>query len=110
MNRFFSPRFLVAAALATAALGAATVADARSNVVISVGFQGAPAYFEPAPVYVQPRSVYVSPPVFVSPREVFEREGRGGYESRFEREREWRRAEWLRHQRQEWYRDHDRDD
>ena len=110
MNRFFSARFLVAATLATAALGAATVAEARPNVILSVGFESGPGYYQPAPVYVQPRSfyvepapVYVRPPVFVSPREVFERPGWGGYESRFEREREWRRAEWRRHQ---WQQEH----
>ena len=118
MNRFFSPKFLVAATLATVALGAASVAEARPEVSFSIGFQNGPAWVEPAPVYFQPRPVfvepapvYVRPPVFVAPHEVFERARWGGYESRFEREREWRRAEWLRHQRQERFgdRDHDRD-
>ena len=116
MNRFFSPKVLVAATLATAALGAATVAEAHPDVYFSVGFQNGPAWVEPAPVYVQqrpvfvqPAPVYVRPPVFVEPHEVFEGARWGGYESRFEREREWRRAEWLRHERHEEFRGGDRD-
>ena len=121
MNRFFSPKFLVAASLATAALGAATVAEARPDVYFSVGFQSVPTYVEPAPVYLQPRRVfvapvpvYVRPPVFVSPHEVFEGPRFGRYEARrhWERERAWRRAEWLRHERHEEFRggDYRRDD
>lgn len=95
MNRFFiSPKFLVAAALAGAALGAATVAEAaRPEVRVSIGFQSGPRWSEPAPVYLRP-------PVYVSPREVFEGPRFGRYEVRRElkRERAWRRAEWLRHQ------------
>ena len=106
MNRFFSlsPKFLVAATLATAALGAASVAEARSNVFLSVGLQGVPAFVEPAPVYVRP-------PIFVAPRPVFERPSFGRYDARreWERERDWRRAEWLRHQRHEQFRGFDRD-
>ena len=106
MNRFFSlsPKFLVAAVVATAALGAASVAEARSNVFISVGFQGVPTFVEPAPLYVRP-------PVFVAPREVFERPSFGRYDARrnWEREREWRRAEWLRHERHEQFRGFERD-
>lgn len=133
MNRFFlSPRFLVAATLATAALGAATVAEAaRPEVFVSVDFQSGPRWVEPAggyyvqpqpvyvqprPVYVQPAPVYLRPPIFVSPREVYEGPRFGRYESRYEarrewqRERAWRRAEWLRHERHEEFRRGDRDD
>ena len=129
MNRFFkSPKFLVAATLATAALGAATVAQARPEVVVSVGFQSGPAWIEPPPVYVQPQPVYVPPPrvyvepgpvygrppVFVAPREVFERPRWGGYDARreWERQRAWRWTEWRRHEWREHFGDrgHDRDD
>lgn len=113
MNRFRpSPKFLVAATLATAALGAATVAEARPEVFLSIGLQSGPAWVEPArgyvhpqPVYVQPRRVFVEPapvylrpPVFVSPRPVF-----GRYDARVEWQRghDWRRGGW---------RDHDRHD
>ena len=55
MNRFFfSRKFLVAATLAAAALGAATVAEARPEVFLSFDLQGGPAWVEPAPVYQQP--------------------------------------------------------
>jgi len=127
MNRFFkSPKFLVAAALATAAIGAASVAEARPNVVVSVGFQSGPGYFEPAQVYVEPRPVYVQPrplyvqpapvyvraPAFVPPHHVFEGPRWGDDDWRVEREREWRRAEWRRHESREHFgdRDHGRDD
>jgi hypothetical protein len=119
MNRFFSAKFLVAATLAIGALGAATVAEARPEVYLSIGLQSGPAWVEQSPVYVQPRPVYVQaapvfmrPPVFVSPREVFERPRWGGYDARYERERAWRRAEWLRHERHDGFRggDRDRDD
>ena len=121
MNRFFfSAKFLVAATLATAALGAATVAEARPEVYLSVGLQSGPAWVGPAPMYVQarpydvgPTPVYVRPPVFVSPREVFEGPRFGRYEARreWERERAWRRAEWIRHERHEEFRGghHERD-
>ena len=133
MNRFsIFPKFLVAATLATAALGAATLAEAaRPEVNVSVDFQSGggwvqpsrgyyaqpePVYLQPQPVYVQPAPVFVRPPVFVSPREVFEQPSFGHYDGRFEweHERAWRRPEWRRH---EWREDdhgrghdHDHDD
>ena len=145
MNRFsISPKFLVAAALATAGLGAATVAEAgRPEINVSVDFQSGPGwvqpsrgyyvqpqsvyvqpqpvyvqsqpvYVQPWPVYVQPEPVYARPPVFVSPREVYGQPRFGGYDGRFdwERERAWRRAEWRRHEWREEHRGrgHDRDD
>ena len=119
MNRFFfSRKFLVAATLATAALGAATVAEARPEVFLSFDLQGGPAWMEPEPVYVQPRPVYVQPapvyvrpPAYFSPREVFEGPRFGRYEARreWERQRAWRRAEWLRHERHQEFRGGDRD-
>jgi hypothetical protein len=129
MNRFFfSSRFLVAATLATAALGAATVAEARPEVFVSIGLQGGPGWVEPArgfvqprPVYAQPRPVFVEPapvfmrpPVFISDREAFEGPRFDRHDARFEweRERAWRHAEWRRHERHEDFRGggHDRDD
>lgn len=126
MNRFFfSPRFLVAAALATAALGATTAAEAHPEVFVSIGLQSGPAWVEPArdywqpqpvyvqprPVYVQPAPVYLRPPLFVSPREVFEGPRFGRYDARDEWERghDWRRAEWRRHDRHDQFRGGDRD-
>ncbi len=111
MNRVLFPKFLVVATLATAALGATTVVEARPQVFLSIQSGPAwverdyieqPVYVQPRPVYVEPAPVYVRPPVFVSPREVFERPGWRDDEARFdwERERAWRHAEWRR--RQEW--------
>ena len=111
MNPFFSPKRLAAAALATVALGAATIAEARPEVYVSIGLQSGPAWVEQAPVYVQPAPVYVRPPVFVRPREVHEHPHWGGYHAhhQWECERAWRRAEWLRHQRHDGFRGRDRD-
>lgn len=122
MNRFsFSTKFLVAATLATAALGAATVAEARPEVFVSIGLQDGPGWVEPTRGYFQPQPVYVQPrPVFVEPAPVFLRPPAfGRYDARIEWERErawrhaeWRHAEWRRHERHEQFRggDHDRDD
>ena len=75
MNRFLiSPKFLVAAALATAGLGAATVAEAgRPEINVSVDFQSGPGWVQPSRgYYVQPQSVYVQPqPVYVQPQPVY---------------------------------------
>ena len=79
MNRLLRTRFVAAAALALGTLGAASVAQARSDVYFSVGVQGpgghlhpATVYVQPAPVYVQPRPVYPHPrPVYVEPQPVF---------------------------------------
>ena len=72
MNPLLSSKFLAAAAVAIASLGAASAAHARSDVYFSVGVQGAPVYMESEPVYVQPPPVYVRPrPVYVEPRPVY---------------------------------------
>ena len=87
----FSPVFAktaAIAALALAAAGTATVAQARDNVFFSIGanlapgvavgvsnmppvyyppvtyVQPAPVYVEPAPVYYQPAPVYYAAPVY----------------------------------------------
>ena len=73
-----------AVALALAAVGTASVAEARSNVFFSIGanvapavavgvsngpvyyppvYAAAPVYVQPAPVYYYPRPVYYGPPV-----------------------------------------------
>lgn len=71
-----------AAALALAAMGFASSAQARDNVYWSVGVGSpgvafnvgnfGPVYVEPQPVYIQPRPVYVQPaPVYYQPRPVY---------------------------------------
>jgi len=112
VNPSFSSKFVAVAALAVAALGAASAAHARSDVYFSVDVQGPPVYVEPAPVYMQPRPVYVQPrpvyvqprpvyvrqPVYATPMETYERPWSRGYDARaaYEEEQAWRHAEWRR--------------
>ncbi len=105
MKRSVSSRFAAVALLAAAALGAATGAQAHTDVFFSVGIPARSVYVEPQPVYVQPQPVYVQPrPIYVQPPAyVYERPWQPSYEARFERERAWRHAEW---QRREWERRH----
>jgi hypothetical protein len=73
MNRLFSAKPLLAAAVALGAVGAASTAQAHTDVTFSIGVP-APVYVEPAPVYAQPAPVYVQPaPVYVQPYRVYER-------------------------------------
>jgi hypothetical protein len=74
------------AGLVLAALGGASVAQARSNVFFSIGanvapgvtvgvgngFYPAPVYVQPAPVYYQPAPVYYEPqPAYYQPQPVY---------------------------------------
>ena len=61
MKRLFSAKPLLAAAVAVAGLAAASTAQARSDVFLSIGVQVPSGYVQPAPVYVQPQPVYVRP-------------------------------------------------
>lgn len=105
MNRLFSAKPLLAAAVALGAVGAASAAHAGTDVFFSVGF-AQPAYVAPAPVYVQPAPVYVQPrPVYVEPRVTYY-----GYDRYVERRGPW--GEWreARAERRDWgWRDADRD-
>jgi len=125
MKPSISVRLVACAALATAALGAASAARAGNDVTVSFGWQGHPGHVAPAPVYVvphtgfpqlravhvEPRPVYVQPrPVLVAPRgwqdaryDRYDRYEHYNHYDREERERAWRRAE--RH-RQHWKRHH----
>jgi hypothetical protein len=72
MNRLFSAKPLLAAAVAFGTLAAASAAHARADVVFSIGVQAPYGYVQPQPVYVQPQPVYVQPqPVYVQPRPVY---------------------------------------
>ena len=101
INRTTLVRFAAAAGVALAALGTASVAQARSDVFFSIGanvapgvtlgisnarpyypapvyVQPAPVYYQPAPVYYQPAyyepaPVYYRPSVYVSPAPVYVR-------------------------------------
>ena len=121
-STLLSRHFVAVAALAVAAMGAATAAHARSDITWSIGInspgvyvQPAPVYYAPPPpVYYQPRPVYVQPaPVYVQPRVVYAQPPAYGY---YYNEPDWRRAEWerrhhwKRHKRdRDWDRDWDRD-
>jgi hypothetical protein len=117
MKRPLSSRFIAAAVLATAALGAASAAQARPDIQVSIGLPGLPVFVQP-PVYVRSEPVYVQPRLVYAPvpEVVYERPLRPSYRPDFERERAWRHAEWQRHEwerrqseRREWeYRHHDR--
>ena len=105
-----SRRFVAFAALAVAALGAASTAHARSDVTWSIGInspgvyvQPAPVYYPPPPpVYYQPRPVYVQPaPVYVPPRVVYTQPPVYGY---YNNGPDWHRAQWER--RHHWQRHH----
>lgn len=73
MQRFISLQSVAAAGLALGALGAASVAHARSEVYFSIGVQPATVYTQPEPVYVYPAPAYVQPrPAYVAPRPSYE--------------------------------------
>lgn len=98
MNRLFSAKPLLAAAVALGAVGAASSAHAGSDIAFSIGF-ATPGYVQPAPVYVQPQPVYVAPPVTYY----------GGYQrfDRYDRYDDWRWRQHRRHEHRGW--DSDRD-
>ena len=66
MKRPFFQRFIAATVLIGAVLGAASVAQARPDVQVSIGLAG--PFMRAEPVYVQPRPVYQAPPVVVYER------------------------------------------
>jgi hypothetical protein len=61
MKRLFSAKPLFAVAIALGAVAATSAAHARSDVIVSIGFNVPVRHVEPAPVYVQPQPVYVQP-------------------------------------------------
>lgn len=90
INRSAIVKAAAAAGVALAALGTASVAQARSDVVFSIGaniapgvtlgvsnapsysYYGGPTYYEPAPVYYQPAPVYYQPAqVYYQPAPVY---------------------------------------
>jgi hypothetical protein len=72
MNRLFNAKPLLAAAIAIGGLAAASAAQARSDVVFSIGLNAPYGYAQPAPVYAQPQSVYYEPaPAYYEPAPVY---------------------------------------
>jgi len=113
MKRPFFQRFIASAALIGAVFGAASVAQARPDVFVSIGLPGLPVLLPPPlprpfmraePVYVQPRPVYEE----AAPVVVYERPWGPSYRYEAERDREWRHREWQRREleRREWERRH----
>ena len=81
MKRIFSVKSLVVASVAMGAIGLASAAHARSDVVLSIGVNAPIGYVQPAPVYVNPQPVYVEPrEVYVQPQAVYY-----GHDRRWER-------------------------
>ena len=82
MKRLFSAKSLLVAAVA---LGAAGMASAHTDVVLSLGVTAPYGYVQSAPVYVEPQPVYVQPqPVYAQPEVVY-------YGNDWRRREEWRR-------------------
>lgn len=74
MKRLFSAKTF-AAAIALGAVAATSAAHARSDVIVSIGFNVPVRHVEPVPVYVQPQPVYVQPqPMYVQPRPAYQRD------------------------------------
>jgi hypothetical protein len=77
MKRLFSAKSLAVAAVALGAVGLASAAHARSDVILSIGVNAPYGYVHPAPVYVAPQPVYGQPrPVYVQPQTVYYGQGR----------------------------------
>ena len=104
MKRPLSSRFIAVAVLAAAALGAASAAQARPDVQVSIGLPGQPVFAQP-PIYVRTQPVFAQPrPAYALSPVDYERPWRPSYRHDFERERDWRRGEWQRRdwERREW--------
>ena len=106
MNLTLSARLIATAALAAAALGATTAAQARSDVYLSIGVPARQVYVEPAPVYVPQRpaySYYQAEPAYVQQQsyyvepEVYVRPVPPAFYS-WQHRRAWEREEWRREQ------------
>lgn len=73
MNRLFTAKPLLAAAVALGAVGAASAAHAQTDVVFSVGVPASiyvpppQVYMAPPPVYEQPAPEFFPQPVYVQP-------------------------------------------
>ena len=96
MNRLFSTKPFVAAAIALGAVVAASAAHARSDVIVSIGLNVPGVHVQPAPVYTQPQPVYVQPrQAAYGDRYYAQRSGpngdsdRDGVANRFDRDSRW---------------------
>ncbi len=102
MTTSITTKCVAAAALAVAALSAASAAHARSDVQFSIAIGIPPVYVQPGPVHVQPWPVYVQPaPVYDRPRTVYVQPAPiyvqpAPYGYFYENGRDWRREQWER--------------
>ena len=85
-------RFIASTVLIGAVLGAASVAQARPDVQVSIGLPGLPGFVEHRPVYEAPSAVYERPwrPSYRyagSPRYVYDRD-HDGVPNRYDRDRD----------------------
>ena len=118
MKRLLSSQFVAAAVLSVAAFGAASSAQARPDIQVTIGLPGLPGlpFFPPPPVVVWTEPVVVAPrPVYAPPPAVVvERDWRPADRYEYARERGWHHREWERQEweRREWERRHrhERDD
>ena len=93
MQRLFSAKPVLAAAIALGSLAAASGAHAGlvSNAVVSVSVGAPVRHVQPAPVYVQPAPVYVQPHRVQAPQHRYESRGpwgdadRDGIPNRYDR-------------------------
>ena len=114
MNRFTTVKSIAAAAIVLGAIGAASSAQAHTDVMLSIGIPAAFGYVQPAPVYTQPRVVYTQPQVvYTQPQVVYEepvyvRPGfERGFERRHDERQDWRHARYVRENGPYGDRDHD---
>jgi hypothetical protein len=99
MKRLFSAKPLVAAAIALGAVAATSAAHARSDVIVSIGFNVPVRHVEPAPVYVEPQPVYVQPqprPAYYGHRDYGHRDYGYGYGHRYYAQRSGPHGDWDR--------------
>jgi hypothetical protein len=85
MNRI--SKSLAVAAIALGAVGVASAAHARSDVVLSIGVNAPYGYVQPAPVYERARPVYEQPQVVYY--------GEDSYRNDSHRD-QWRHEQWRR--------------
>lgn len=72
MKRLLTAKAVLATTVALGALAAASTAQARTDVYLSLGVPVAPVYVQPEPVYVAPQPVYVQPrSYYVQPAPVY---------------------------------------
>lgn len=86
MNRLFSVKPLLAAAIAIGTLAAASAAHARSDVGLSIGINAPYGYVQPAPSHFQPQPGYYPPHRSYQRRGAWGDADRDGVPNRYDRD------------------------